>query len=108
MKFSIKSLGEEIQKAIAKHSDEKAKILANESKKIISDLKEVTPVLTGKARDSWILANGGSNKPIIKNTVSYISQLNRGSSKKAPAYFIESTVLKRAKPVGTIIDVDTN
>ena len=83
------------------------------------ELKRVTPVDTGRARNSWLatenplqFANtltGGLGvaasllKPpsrdkieqfYITNGVDYIDKLNAGSSKQAPARFVENTILK--------------
>lgn len=54
----------------------------------IEALKEATPVRTGHARDGW-RREGDS----VVNDVDYISDLNNGTSRKAPPYFIENTVL---------------
>jgi hypothetical protein len=69
-------------------------------KKLIKDLKEETPVDSGAARDGWKY-NGNS----IINKVPYIDDLNRGTSKQAPSYFIEQTLLKSlaVRPNGVIV-----
>jgi hypothetical protein len=56
--------------------------------KLVKDLKEATPVDTGKARDGWRL---DGNK--IVNDVEYIDSLNAGHSQQAPSHFIEKTLL---------------
>lgn len=68
--------------------------------KLVADLKEATPVDTGNARDHWVLEGNR-----IVNTVEYIEDLNRGSSKQAPEFFIEKTVLKNPaiQPKGSIV-----
>jgi hypothetical protein len=68
--------------------------------KLLSELKQATPVDTGKARDGWYFT--GSS---IRNDVEYIDELNQGTSKQAPAYFIEKTVLAQTgiKPLGVIV-----
>src|SRR5210317_1151701 len=85
----------------------------------IGDLKRATPVDTGRARNSWTLtkvpgefantleARAGTSSSLLDppsrleieplyltNGVDYISKLNEGSSRQAPARFIESTVSK--------------
>lgn len=72
----------------------------SEMNKILNKLKDATPVDTGLARDSWKVENDA-----IVNTVEYIDYLNQGSSKQAPSYFIESTVLshKGVSPSGIIV-----
>jgi hypothetical protein len=72
----------------------KAALLDRTKKELLSSLKVATPVDTGKARDSWALTPTG-----IENSVEYIDELNGGSSKQAPVYFIERTVL--SNPVVT-------
>jgi len=91
------------------------------SKKIIrlfQDLRSSTPVLTGRARDSWnaslnsndkidagngqtsilphsILSTMQIDDPLyISNGVPYIQHLNNGSSKQAPKRFIEKAILR--------------
>jgi len=55
---------------------------------LLKNLKEATPVDTGKARDSW-RQEGQS----VVNDVDYIEELNKGSSVQAGPRFIEKTVL---------------
>ena len=57
-------------------------------RKLKSDLKDATPVKTGKARDGWYTTENS-----IENNVDYIDTLNGGSSKQAPSRFVEETVL---------------
>ncbi len=68
--------------------------------KLVSDLKEATPVDTGFARDSWRVEEGA-----IVNDAEYIAELNQGSSAQAPANFIEITVLSenKVRPNGVIV-----
>lgn len=68
--------------------------------RLITNLAANTPIDTGEARAGW--KREGTT---IVNTVPHISRLNEGSSKQAPAYFIESTVLKQdgITPSGTIV-----
>jgi hypothetical protein len=83
------------------------------------DLVNTTPVKTGKARASWFVSPGfpitkelpdgiyakptapdlGQYNPrhtrwLISNTAPYIEKLNRGSSKQAPAGFIQSAIYR--------------
>jgi len=68
--------------------------------KTVEALKEATPVDTGNARDGWRYENGA-----IVNDVEYIDVLNKGTSKQAPAHFIERTLLAQegVSPSGTIV-----
>lgn len=59
-------------------------------------LARVTPIDTGYARSRWeyqIVEVNGERVGVINNDAPYIEQLNRGSSKQAPAYFIEQTLV---------------
>ena len=79
----------------------------NESQKIVNnfvnELKEVTPVDTGLARDSWLQTKTKDGID-VSNTTEYIEYLNAGSSKQAPAHFIERTALKYGTPKGVIVE----
>ena len=77
-------------------SETKAKLL-------IEELILATPIDTGKARDSWRIEKQRDGLYKVINDVPYIGRLNDGSSKQAPAHFIESVALKYGKPVGTIV-----
>lgn len=72
-------------------------------------LQEETPVDTGQARDSWFAARARPDitrrevESVIYNTTDYIDELNEGSSRQAPARFIESTVLRFFDPDGVIV-----
>src|SRR5210317_711082 len=68
--------------------------------KLIRALKEVTPIDTGEARDGWKMTPLG-----IDNNVEHISLLNGGTSKQAPARFVERTLLahKDVTPSGIIV-----
>jgi len=91
----------------------------------LNDLKAVTPVDTGRARNSWILTNNPTQftnalidnsallppppkrsieKLFITNGVNYIEDLNSGSSQQAGARFIEKTVLKRYNAEGVLFE----
>jgi hypothetical protein len=71
----------------------KAQVVINDTvDTLVEALKAATPVDTGHARDGWQNVNGK-----IINDVEYISELNSGSSKQAPAYFIERTLLEHSQ-----------
>lgn len=67
---------------------------------LIDMLKEATPIDTGKAREGWTVTDEG-----LENDVEYISELNDGTSKQAPARFIEKTLLahRDVTPSGIIV-----
>ena len=107
LKSSIDNLKEDIDKEVEKQ-------LRARSLKAFADVKLMTPVDTGQARNSWYIGyteryidgkSSGSNitilapkdKPqeiIVTNGVTYIQFLNNGHSKQAPMKFIESAFLK--------------
>jgi hypothetical protein len=76
---------------------------------LFSDLVLATPIRTGYARSRWTLEPStqytvkydvrykglwfGERKVVLSNDAPYIIYLNQGSSKQAPAYFIEQTIL---------------
>jgi len=68
--------------------------------KTVAALKAATPIDTGEAREGWKTVGGS-----IVNGVDHIDHLNRGSSKQAPAHFIERTIFTQegVKPNGSIV-----
>ena len=76
-------------------------IIKRKANEIVNVLRKNTPVDTGKARDGWRF----DGKRIV-NDVPYIDKLNRGTSKQAPPYFIESAALSvgQVVPNGTIVE----
>jgi hypothetical protein len=100
--------------------------------KALGDLKLVTPVDTGRARNSWLatesraefknstLTSTGISATMLKppservietyyitNGVTYIDKLNAGSSKQAPARFIENTISRTFDKFDVTYDVET-
>lgn len=104
MAISVKVKG--IDKTFERLSAQRKELLKVESRKVavtlFNELKEKTPIDTGFARASWSMrdTSDGFN---LENSAPYIERLNMGSSKQAPAHFVESTALKYGKPVGTIV-----
>ena len=57
-------------------------------RKLLTNIKEATPVDTGRARNGWrLIANN------IINEVPYVDDLNNGTSTREPLFFIERAVL---------------
>ena len=85
-------------------SKEYEKALESEKRKmglvLVEKLRAATPEDTGRARDGWKYQNGA-----ISNDVEYIDSLNQGTSKQAPSYFIERTLLSEpgVLPNGVIV-----
>jgi len=84
---------------VAEQKEQLAKVL----KIAVQELEEATPVLTGKAAGSWSVSITG-DKGEIKNSEEYMKSLNAGSSRQAPAFFIERIMLKYGKPQGPVVD----
>ena len=110
--INLKSSIDNIQKDVDKEIE---KQLRAKSLKAFADVKLMTPVDTGQARNSWYIGyteryfdgelGSTSNisiltpkdKPqeiIITNGVTYIQFLNNGHSQQAPMKFIESAFRK--------------
>ena len=108
LKSSIDNLQKDVDKEIEKQ-------LRAKSLKAFADVKLMTPVDTGQARNSWYIGyteryfddevGSTSNitilapkdKPqeiIVTNGVTYIQFLNNGHSQQAPIKFIESAFRK--------------
>jgi hypothetical protein len=106
MKFniSVKGIEREFAKLLQSRDFESKKQARIEVSNMVSELRQQTPVDTGLARASW--KSSESDKYfLVENTTDYIQYLNEGSSKQAPARFIESTALKYGNPIGTIVDI---
>ena len=54
---------------------------------LLGELRAATPVETGRARDGWRIIETG-----IRNDVPYVGRLNAGSSRQAPAGFVEAAI----------------
>lgn len=86
-----------LQKTLKTEADKRAQRV---KARIVSNLRNNTPVDTGAARDGWRVTEEG-----ITNDVPYVDRLNKGSSRQAPSNFIEQTVLadKDVRVVGAIV-----
>lgn len=103
MKMSISNIEQTFKKLTAALNSRTEVNLKKQTETLTQELKDATPVDTGKARSSWVIekvANGYN----IKNTVDYIQYLNQGSSRQAPAHFVEAIALKYGTPVGSIVE----
>jgi len=98
--------GKALAKLKADHAKEVKKQMKGELKTLTSELAEATPIDTGYARSRWrLIVDTDRLYPFkIVNDAPYIQKLNGGYSKQAPSYFIERTVLRRATPVGSIVE----
>jgi len=71
---------------------------------MVEELKARTPIDTGNARNSWSSYETG-NGVNVENSAEYIQYLNNGSSKQAPARFVEGVAIKYGTPISTIVEV---
>lgn len=103
----VTSLKKEIQLLRDAYQKETGVQLLRETGKMVRELEGSTPVLTGEARSSWSYHAIANNRIIIRNSVEYIQALNRGHSKQAPPFFIESIAIKYGRPEGGIVQIDS-
>lgn len=100
MKFSVSGIAGVLKEI----EDARKREVARQKRRVISelveDLREATPVDTGRARDGW-----RATEDSIENDVEYIDDLNQGTSQQAPARFVEATLLRKpgVRPNGTIV-----
>lgn len=99
--LKIKGIDKEIAKLKREVDAKRKTILIEELSKVLIQLKANTPVDTGEARDGWFIDDDS-----IKNDVPHIVNLNKGSSKQAPSFFIEKTILsnRELSAVGIIVN----
>lgn len=103
MSMTIKGLKSELDRIKQEAGLVHSKGIEGEVSDFVRELKIATPVDTGKARDSWGLTKEGKDKFSVASDVSYMENLNQGTSKQAPAHFIETVALRHGKPVGAIV-----
>lgn len=112
------TLKDKFEKAINTDID---KLIEDTVKETVVDLKQVTPKDTGYASSRWDYYKSQElrfsfslqNKFLIKlskesvlyieNDAEYITYLNAGSSRQAPAFFVEQTIFKNGFVPTTII-----
>lgn len=103
IKMSVLGIEETFKEVSASMEKASRQNLVAVTDSFVKDLREHTPVDTGKAKASWSVVDKGMQME-VQNTVPYIQYLNAGSSKQAPAHFIESTALKYGTPIGVIAE----
>jgi hypothetical protein len=102
-----------LKREFAKLHDEVTAIVSEDSREaadeLLSQLKAATPVDKGHARDSWRVDEDyvdpvtQETRIAIINDAEYIDELNRGTSRQAPARFIEREALKLFEPNGVVV-----
>ncbi len=103
MQMKLKGQTAELQRIHAEIEKSKLSLVEKKCNHMLQDLKAATPVRTGFAKESWSLARL-ANGFAFENTAPYIEELNAGSSKQAPAFFVERVALKYGKPIGQIVN----
>lgn len=93
MKGAMANVTKELQR-------QKAQAVEAEKAKLVTALANATPKDTGYAASRWKV-EGNS----ITNDAGYLDELNAGSSKQAPAHFVETTLLANSNviPNGVIV-----
>jgi HK97 gp10 family phage protein len=87
-------------------NNEVKKLLENTSSEIIKELQEATPKDTGAAANSWSSNKDKKTSFEVTNDKDYVKYLNAGSSKQAPARFIEQIALTYGTPSGPVVDYE--
>jgi len=101
----LRKITKKMEEVVLSTSENRVRIL-------IEDLRLATPIDTGYARSQWTYTVNDSNTSglaygvrtnflnlfnlsyTVKNDAEYIVYLNQGSSKQAPKFFIEKTIIK--------------
>lgn len=74
------------------------------SRQVLAQMREATPVDTGRARSGWNASTPDRNgRFVLSNSVPYIGALNAGHSRQAPQRFIEGVALKFGRAVGIVV-----
>ncbi|MDB4575350.1 hypothetical protein N9112_00140 [bacterium] len=102
MSMKVKNIEKEFRR-LRKEVDSELSIKAYARSLVLkAELQLNTPVDTGEAAGSWTILRT-KDGALIRNTADHIEYLNEGSSKQAPAFFIERTALRYGTPVGVIV-----
>lgn len=67
-----------------------------------TSLVAATPIDTGFARSEWEVRKVNDKTFVVENSADYIVHLNNGSSKQAPAHFVEAVALSYGFPIGEV------
>lgn len=91
-------------KVLAEAKKEASYRMQEVSSRVENEISEKTPKDTGEAAADWRVVESGPNGEFdLINGKDYVKYLNRGSSRQAPAMFIEATVLKYGNPSGVVV-----
>lgn len=103
MKFTVSGISAEIKKIRSEFQSQAQKNLTKQTEAFVKDVAQATPIDTGKARHGWVAEKTREGYE-VKNEVPYIEFLNQGTSKQAPAHFVEATAMKYGTPLGAIVE----
>ena len=103
MKISVSGIADEIKRIRKGFKDREASNLALQTHKFVEAVAQATPIDTGEARKGWVAVKTREGFE-VKNEVEHIEFLNKGSSKQAPAHFVELTALQYGTPQGAIVE----
>jgi hypothetical protein len=101
--IEIRGILAEFERLIAEKDEQVSALTTEKVLKLKKELADKTPVDTGLASSSWESTKTAKGEFSISNKVPYIDYLNAGSSKQAPAFFVENTALKYGVPNGQIV-----
>ena len=102
IKISLK-YEEDLRKAKAEAHKKSQGTFSTTVDRVVSQLESETPVLSGLAASSWETAKK-QKTATVTNSQEYVKMLNAGSSKQAPAFFVESILLRHGKPKGSLVE----
>lgn len=83
MRLTVMGLNEAEAALDAEIADTRDRLAAS----LLDALRAATPVETGRAREGWHMTETG-----LRNDVPYVGRLNAGSSRQAPAGFVEAAI----------------
>jgi hypothetical protein len=104
MKTVWKGINETFRYVENEHSRISKESMQRKLSSMLLMLKASTPKDTGFASSRWTIS-GSFPRYQLGNDADYIKYLNEGSSKQAPAFFIERIALQFGKPFGKITTV---
>jgi len=104
MKMVFKGIDSTFKDVQRQHNQLSEKQMRRSLASMLVMLEASTPFLTGFARSRWRI-EGIFPRFRVLNDAAYIEYLNRGSSKQAPAFFVESVALRFGKALGVVAQV---
>ena len=103
MKLTVIGIKAEIERVKKEFKARSENRLTRQTAAFVADVAKATPVDTGRAQAGWTVEKTKEGYA-VKNGLPYIEYLNQGSSKQAPAHFVEMSALKFGTPQGAIVE----